>query len=102
MPTVPGYDLRSLRAAITEADQLAQRNHLKRVYISTDWTTQDQLQLLSTQMHTPVTLFDANCVLLPSAAEGPAVMLIGPYNYWVHDLAMEVATVTLKGMVGKS
>ncbi|HEY4034342.1 MAG TPA: glycosyltransferase family 39 protein [Ktedonobacteraceae bacterium] len=101
MPAVPGYDLRSLRTAITAADQLAQRNHLKRVYISTDWTTQDQLQLLSTQMHTPVTLFDANCVPLPSLAEGPAVMLIGPYNYWVYDLAMEVATVTLKGMVGK-
>ncbi len=73
-------DLRSLRNAVTEADQLAQQHHLNRVYISTDETMLNALQFLSTQMHTPATVFESSCVVLPSTAEGPAVMLVGPYS----------------------
>jgi hypothetical protein len=32
-------------------------------------------------MHTPATLFnDQGCVVLPGTEEGPAVMLVGPYD----------------------
>ncbi len=71
-------DLRSLRSAVTEADQFAQRQHVNRVYISAGANTQAMLQFLSTQMRTPVTIFNANCVVLPSVAKGPAVMLVAP------------------------
>jgi len=75
-------DLRSLQNALTKADQLAQRHHLNRVYLSIASIahTQDSLRFLSNQMHTPTTIFDSNCVPLPSTEEGPAVVLVGPYS----------------------
>jgi 4-amino-4-deoxy-L-arabinose transferase-like glycosyltransferase len=89
-------DLRSLQRAVNAADQLAQEQHLSRVYISTDWPTQSTLRFLSTQMHTPATLFnDQGCVVLPGADEGPAVMLVGPYDNLTDALVQQFASVTL-------
>jgi len=97
-------DSLSLQNALAEADQLAQRHHLNRVYISiaTIEHTQVSLPYLSTQMHTPTTVFYSNCVPLPSAAEGPAVMLVGPYSNLTNALvtqknANQYATATLMG-----
>lgn len=89
-------DLRSLRNAVDAADQLAQKDHLSRVYMSTDWPTQSSLRFLSTQMHTPATLFnDQGCVVLPGANEGPAVMLVGPYSNFTDALIRQFASATL-------
>lgn len=89
-------DLRSLRNAVNAADQLAQEQHLSRVYISTDWPTQSTLRFLSTQMHTPATLFnDQGCVVLPGADEGPAVMLVGPYSNFTDALVRQFASARL-------
>ena len=96
-PGYPTYDLRFFRTALTKADQLAQQHHLNRVYIAADWSTQDQLDLLSPQMHTPVIIFSSNCAVLPSTSEGPAVLLVGPYSYLTIDLIMQFAKVTLIG-----
>src|SRR5205823_6348813 len=71
-PSYPAYDLRFFRTALTKADLLAQQHHLSRVYISTDWSTQSQLDFLSPEMHTPVTIFSSNCAVLPSPGAGPA------------------------------
>ncbi|HWS84086.1 MAG TPA: hypothetical protein VN207_07475, partial [Ktedonobacteraceae bacterium] len=97
-------DLHSLRNALTEADQLAQRYHLNRVYISIADSehTQVSLPYLSTQMHTPTTVFYSNCVPLPSIAEGPAVMLVGPYSDLTNALVTsknfnQYSTATLIG-----
>lgn len=93
-----GYnDLRTLRNALTEADQLAQQHHLNRVYVSAAGFahTEAQFRFLSTQMHTPVTVFNSNCITLPNPTEGPAVMLMEPYNDFTPAIVKQFATATL-------
>jgi 4-amino-4-deoxy-L-arabinose transferase-like glycosyltransferase len=89
-------DLISLQSAVRGADQVAQRNHLNHVYISTDLTTQTALRYLAEQMQTPVTLFDdSRCLVLPNQADGPAVMLVGPYSAFTETLLAHFAIVKL-------
>jgi 4-amino-4-deoxy-L-arabinose transferase-like glycosyltransferase len=89
-------DLRSLQHALSEADQLAQQRQLSRVYVTTDFATQAALRYLAEQMHTPTTLFDAsNCLVLPNPADGPAVLLVGPYDGLTKSLLSQFATATL-------
>ncbi len=73
--------LQDLQAAVNAADQLAQTNHLHRVYIDTNVRTVEALTYLAGQMHTPHTLLttnNAHCLLLPGQTQGPSVMLFGP------------------------
>ena len=81
-PNTTNYNtLHDLQTAVQTADQLAQVRHLQHVYIDADARTNDALNYLAQQMHTPHTLIDSNvshCLLLPDAALGPAVMLFGP------------------------
>jgi len=89
-------DLRSLKNATDEADRVAQEHHLNRIYMSTDWPTQSTLRFLSTQMHTPTTLFsDQDCVVLPGPTEGPAVMMVGPYSDFTDALVRQFSSATL-------
>lgn len=89
-------DLNSLQQAVNEADQLAQQRHLNHVYITTDDSTATALGYLSEQMQTPVTLFSAtNCLVLPAPADGPAVLLVGPYDTLTHALLGQYASATL-------
>ncbi len=89
-------DLRSLQHALSEADQLAQQRHLNRVYVTTDFATQTALRYLAEQMQTPTTLFDAaRCVVLPNPADGPAVLLAGPYDELANALLSRFASATL-------
>ncbi|MFL5694822.1 MAG: ArnT family glycosyltransferase [Ktedonobacteraceae bacterium] len=89
-------DFRSLQSALDEADQLAQQRRLNRVYVTTDIATQTALRYLAEQMHTPATLFDAsNCLVLPNPADGPAVLLVGPYDGLTNALLSQFAAATL-------
>jgi hypothetical protein len=89
-------DLRSLQHALSEADLLAQQRHLNKVYITTDYATQTALRYLAEQMHTPTILFDAsNCLVLPNPADGPAILLVGPYDDLTKALLGQFATATL-------
>jgi 4-amino-4-deoxy-L-arabinose transferase-like glycosyltransferase len=89
-------DLRSMQNALNEADQLAQQRHLDRIYITTDLATQTALRYLAEQMQTPTTLFDAtSCLVLPNPADGPAVLLVGPYDGLTNALLNQFASVTL-------
>jgi hypothetical protein len=91
-------DLSSIEHAMSAADALAQQLHLHHVYISTD-ATETAYQYLSERMHTPTTLFDKrHCMVLPDAASGPAVMLVGPYNTITNDLLARYASATLVSM----
>ncbi len=86
-------DLASLQRALDAADQLAQRHHLTRVYITMDDATRTALLFLSRSRQTPTTLFDAQqCLLLPAV---PAVMLVGPYDSLVEALLPHFANVRL-------
>jgi 4-amino-4-deoxy-L-arabinose transferase-like glycosyltransferase len=89
-------DLRSLQHALSEADQVAQQRQLNRVYVTTDFATQAALRYLAEQMHTSTTLFDAsNCLVLPNPADGPAVLLVGPYDGLTNALLSQFAAATL-------
>ncbi len=89
-------DLHSLQNALQEADQVAQQHHFKHVYISSDASTQAALRYLSQQMQTSTTVFDSNrCAVLPSIANGPAVMLIGPYSPFTEALVRHFTSATL-------
>jgi hypothetical protein len=89
-------DLHSLQHALGEADQLAQQRHINRVYITTDFATQTALRYLAEQMKTPTTLFDAtNCLVLPNPADGPAVLLVGPYDALTNALLSQFTSAML-------
>jgi Dolichyl-phosphate-mannose-protein mannosyltransferase len=89
-------DLGSLQHALSEADQLARQRQLNRVYVTTDFATQAALRYLAEQMRTPTTLFDAsNCLVLPNPADGPAVLLVGPYDGLTKALLSQFAAATL-------
>lgn len=89
-------DLHSLQNALSEADTVAQQRHLGHVYITTDASTVLALDYLSEQMQTPTTLFDAtNCLVLPNPADGPAVLLVGPYDTLTNALLSQFAIATL-------
>jgi hypothetical protein len=88
--------LNSLENALNEADQLALLHNLNHVYITTDQYTQVSLRYLAEQMRTPTTLFDASrCLVLPYAAAGPAVLLVGPYDKLSGVLLSHFAIATL-------
>jgi len=89
-------DLHSLQNALQEADQVAQQHHFKHVYISSDVSTRASLRYLSQQMYTPTTVFDSSsCAVLPGVANGPAVMLIGPYSPFTEALVQHFTSATL-------
>ncbi|MGI9057883.1 MAG: ArnT family glycosyltransferase [Ktedonobacteraceae bacterium] len=94
-----GYnDLGSLQHALQEADQVAQTHHLNRVYITISLKDDSltALPYLAEQMHTPSTLFDATaCLVLPSLASGPAVLLMRSTDTLGVTLLRHFATITL-------
>lgn len=92
-----GYNaLSSMQNALNEADQLAQKRHLRHVYISSDMYSQVALRYLAEQMRTPTTVFDAaSCLTLPNPANGPAVYLVEPGDSLALTLLNRFASVTL-------
>jgi hypothetical protein len=91
-------DLNSLQQAINEADQQAQQRHLSHVYIAADFVTKSAESYLIEHMplHTATTLFDAsNCVVLPNPANGPAMMLVNPYDTFAISLLSQFASANL-------
>jgi hypothetical protein len=89
-------DLGSLQHALHEADRLATQYHFNRVYVTTDFVTHTAMNYLAEQMQTPTTLFDdSRCLILPNAADGPAVMLVGPYSMLTNALLIHFASAAL-------
>jgi hypothetical protein len=74
------YDLYSQQKVINDAKQLAKQRHLKRIFIGVDIPREETLLYLSEHMHYPTSIFFFNqCMLLPSAADGPAILIMPPY-----------------------
>jgi len=94
-----GYnDLGSLQHAVQEADHVAQSRHLNRVYITfvANTDTFTAMPYLAQQMRTPSTIFDASsCLVLPSFAQGPAVLLMRSTDTVAIALLRQFATATL-------
>src|SRR5579859_3144657 len=94
--STPSYnDLNSLQQALSKADLVAQQQHLKHIYISTEFATENALSYLSQQMHTPVTFFTDTCLVLPGVAQGPVVLLAGPYNTVQDSLLNQFTSASL-------
>ncbi len=92
-----GYynDLDSLQHTLSDADQIAQTHQLKHIYIGADDFTIDAFRYLSTQMHTPTTVFSDSCTLLPNLANGPVVLLVGARSSFIETLLSRFVTVSL-------
>jgi len=73
-------DLDSLQNALTRADQLAQQYHAGRIIIAADRSTRSAFRYLSEQLHTPASVVDDSCLLLPGSSAGSAVVLVPPYE----------------------
>lgn len=88
--------LSSAQNALSEADRLAQEHHFNHVYITTDAATETALRYLAQDMKTPTTLFDAaHCLVIPGAASGPAILLVGPYDDLTNALLTQFANAQL-------
>ncbi|MDQ2716949.1 MAG: glycosyltransferase family 39 protein [Chloroflexota bacterium] len=80
-------DLHSYQNAFAELDHLAQQQHLSRVYVATDFSTEQAMYYFSRQLQTPVTVFDAaHCLVLPNPASGPALLLTPPSTQLTYAL----------------
>lgn len=89
-------DLHSLQNALHMADVSAQQFGYRHIYISSDPVTQAAMSYLGQQMRTPTTVVDcATCIVIPSVASGPAIMLIGPYSPFTEALLQHFDTSKL-------
>jgi hypothetical protein len=89
-------DLNSIWNAVHQADQLAQREHISRIYMSMDTNIQPSMSYLGELLHTPTTVFGYDdCLVLPSAEIGPTVYLIGPYADGIDMMLHRFASVKL-------
>lgn len=70
--------LNSLQQAVAKTDQIAQQEHLRRVIVVANPSAKSPLRYLSEQLHTPATVVDDTCLLLPTSTTGPTVVLVPP------------------------
>ena len=93
----PGFnDLGSIQNALTRADQLAQEQHIHRIYVPTILTTTNPTRLLAEQLKTPVTTFDAQrCTVLPNPSAGPVVFLNDARDGLIDSLLKRYTSATL-------
>ena len=64
-------DLNSLQNALTRSDQLAQQYHAGRIIMVADRSTRSAFRYLSEQVHTPISVVDDSCLLLPGPSAIP-------------------------------
>ncbi|HEU5231169.1 MAG TPA: hypothetical protein VFU49_25330, partial [Ktedonobacteraceae bacterium] len=89
-------DLNSLWNAVQAADQLAQARHISRIFMSMDNNIQPTMTYLGATLRTPTTVFGYDsCLILPTAATGAAVYLIGPYADRIDAMLHQFATADL-------
>lgn len=93
----PGFnDLNSLQNALHDADQLAQRNHIHRIYAMEDLSDKSALDYLSEQIKTPIELNGTwKCFILPDIHAGPVVFLAAPDSALADILLSHYTNATL-------
>lgn len=89
-------DLRSLQNAFTLADQLAQRRHLRHIYVVSNEPSMKIYNYFAEHSQVPTTVFSGNCILIPGRQIGPAALLIAPYQVATGQaLLQQFASTTL-------
>jgi 4-amino-4-deoxy-L-arabinose transferase-like glycosyltransferase len=93
----PAYnDLASLQHVLQEADQVAQEQHIHRIYLATTYSTGSAMRYLMEQEKTPITAFDDwHCVVLPSASAGPVIFIGQSSDLQVGAIINHYATTKL-------
>ncbi|MBO0792522.1 MAG: glycosyltransferase family 39 protein, partial [Ktedonobacteraceae bacterium] len=88
--------LASIQQALARTEQVAEQQHVQRIYITSDSATDESLRFLVSQMRHPVALFDTpNCFVLPAPSAGPAVVLTNPYNPLTDKILQRFTTAKL-------
>lgn len=90
-------DLTSMQQALHNADQFAQHYHLPHIYAATDAATDTSLRYLEQFTQVPTTTFSENCLVLPDPAQGPALLMSGPYSNLDDAILARFAHVTFLG-----
>jgi 4-amino-4-deoxy-L-arabinose transferase-like glycosyltransferase len=92
----PFNDLQDQQNALQEADQLAQRRHIHRIYVMTTFDTASAMDYLAGQVKTPIELVDsANCFVLPAPQAGPVVFLAQPDSQTADMMLSQYTNATL-------
>lgn len=74
-------DLSSIQHALREADRLATVRHRTRVLIGADFSMRMMMFYYSEHMQHPTTVFTVDrCFIQPAATDGPAILVMPPYN----------------------
>lgn len=88
-------DWSSLSNAFMQADQLAQRQHLRHIYVLSDMASIKMYSYFTAVTQTPTTVFSGNCAVIPGMQTGPVAMLVTPKNQAGLALLRQFASTTL-------
>ncbi len=93
----PTYnDLSSLQHVLREADQVAQEQHIHRIYLATNYSTGSAMRYLMEQEKTPITAFDDwHCIVLPSVSAGPVIFISPSSDPQIGPIIDRYATIKL-------
>lgn len=96
----PNYanDIPSINNALRATAQLAQAQHISRIYIAANPAVDEAMRYYTQvlPMHAQVTVVNTNtCNVLPDPAAGPVLYLVAPYNTVTDLLLARYTTATL-------
>jgi 4-amino-4-deoxy-L-arabinose transferase-like glycosyltransferase len=79
----------TLQQVIRQAEQLALKQHIKRIYVLFNVKTEDTMRVLTYQSHIPVTLVSTSCLMLPGSPDERAVLVVPPLHRNTEALATQ-------------
>lgn len=94
---IPEYfDLATVQHIVSEADRVAQQQHLSRAYIDIHGDDQSAVSYLAESAHTQFSVFDSQqCMALPDAASGAVVYVTDPNREDIDALLQRYTTARL-------
>ena len=94
---IPEYfDLATVQRIVSEADRVAQQQHLSRAYIDIHGDDQSAVSYLAESAHTQFSVFDSQqCMALPDAASGAVVYVTDPNRQDIDALLQRYTTARL-------
>ncbi|GCE28641.1 hypothetical protein KDA_41250 [Dictyobacter alpinus] len=94
------FDLATTQRIVDNANQLAQQQHLSRIYIDIQGDDVSTVTYLAQFAHTPIAVSDATqCLMLPDVASGPVVYVTDPNQPDIDSLLQHYTTTTSVGEI---
>lgn len=96
----PNYanDVPSIKNALQATAQLAQKQHISRIYIAANWAVNEAMRYFTQvlPMHAQVAVINTvTCNVLPDSTAGPVLYLVAPYNAVTDILLQRYTNATL-------